>query len=532
MPAPRMIMAAAAVVAAAVARAPAQEGDVEARQPAAEARAIPEHEFFKLPPDAVLSWAMNPAPLGARPDPPAGASISASLMRLVVARGMLPEGPAGEAAAATLIASALSSAPHRIILLDVEGDSGEDGDGLRITALALIVEIWTTADHTPLRNTVRAALVDHDKQAGAGAQRSIDLGAGRAAMAYTRPDWPAWREVAWYSEEGRFIVAIGEGALARWLDQRERQYLHDPWSSHRRPATDWLQQSSPRAARAPRVVELAADLDRLRRGFPDAISEGLAGQFFRAWGLSNARSFMLHGRLVPPAAPGEQLDPDEPEPADDPAPRPPSMLALSATWSSRAEPPNTAHHKPVAPPAWPVTLGPAPTSRAPWACALAVNWPAAISRSFGTWGAAMPLDERRRRGPGIDRWLRANGPRLSGVLALLDPAAAVTAPAPPVPSWPPAAGGLVIAPARDGVEAEALESQIRALMRALPPVRFAPDTRTWAVSLLPEPLDPTGALGQLAWGVAERAGRTVLLAAAGADARQQVDQARRKTESP
>src|SRR5690606_30286505 len=223
------------------------------------------------------------------------------------------------------------------------------------------------------RNTVRAALVDYDARAGEGAQRPIDLAGGRAAMAYTRPDWPAWREVAWYSEPGRFIVTIGEGAMARWLEQRERQYLRDPWEIHRRPARQWLAESAPRAAQAPRVIELAADLDRFRRGFPDAIAEGLAGPFLRAWGLSNARAFMLHGRLVAPAEPVPEIDaaapgePAAPDAADAPNSAPPAVLALSATWGSRAEPANTVHHKPIAGPEWPESFGPPP--RAPWACA-------------------------------------------------------------------------------------------------------------------------------------------------------------------
>src|SRR5690606_34390365 len=101
------------------------------------------------------------------------------------------------------------------------------------------------------------------------------------------------------------------------------------------------------------------------------------------------------------------------------------------------------------------------------------------------------------------------------------------APSPPAPGWPPAPGGLLIAPVREGVEADTLESQIRALMRLLPPVRFDPDTRSWAVTLLPERLDPTGALGQLAWGVGDRAGRAVIVASAGPDAREHVAAARR-----
>src|SRR5690606_32659603 len=115
----------------------------------------------------------------------------------------------------------------------------------------------------------------------------IDLPGGRAAMAYTRPDWPVWREVAWFSEEGRFIVTIGEGAMARWLEQRDRVYLRDPWADHRRQHLDWLAgaERGATAARAPRIAELALDLDRFRRGFPGAFAEGLAGQFLRAWGL-------------------------------------------------------------------------------------------------------------------------------------------------------------------------------------------------------------------------------------------------------
>lgn len=483
---------------------------------------------------------MNPAPLGARSRETPGSAISAALMRLAVASGMLPEGRAGEAAGAALVASVLSSTPHRIILLDVAGDAGvvggageqAPGAGLRITSLALVIEIWTGADHTALRNTVRAALVDHDARAGAGAQRAIDLPGGRAAMAYTRPDWPAWREVAWYSEEGRFIVTIGEGAMARWLEQRDRAYLRDPWADHRRHHFDWLNEArggGGGGARPARVAELGLDLDRFRRGFPDAIAEGLAGQFLRAWGLSNARSFMLHAQLV---APGE-IPGGGPTPgavgAPDPAravavPGGPAMLALSATWSSRAEAPLSIHHKPVALPVWPEALGAAP-AEAPWACALALNWPAAISRALATWGASMPLDERRRVGPTVERWLRQHNPRLSRILAMLDPAAAVIAPAPPADGWPPL-GAMVIAPARVGMEAEDLEAHISTLMRSLPGARFDPDTGTWAVGLLPEPLDPTGALGQLAWGVGERAGRAVIVAAAGGDARRQVAEAR------
>src|SRR5690606_35014090 len=120
-----------------------------------------------------------------------------------------------------------------------------------------------------------------------------------------------------------------------------------------------------------------------------------------------------------------------------------------------------------------------------------------------------------------------NNPRLSRILALLAPAppAAVIAPAAPAPGWPPV-GALIVAPARDGALPGDLEAHIATLTRSLPAARHDPETATWAVSLLPEPLDPTGALGQLAWGVARRHGRAVILAAAGEHARQQVAEAR------
>ncbi|MFG0285387.1 MAG: hypothetical protein ACF8R7_13295 [Phycisphaerales bacterium JB039] len=453
--------------------------------------------FFQLPPGATLSWALDPGPLGGRADAAPGLSLSESLMRVAVAGGLLPEGETGEAVAAALVASALSSAAHRIILLEVGGDAGEGGDGLQITSLALVVEIWTGADHAPLRDTVRAALVDYDQRAGAGAQRRIDVGAGRAAMAYSRPDWPPWREVAWYSEEGRFIVAIGEGAMARWLEERQRQWLRDPWAAHRGLALDSLRESAgEEAARGPRVFELAADLDRFRRAFPEAISDGLAGQFLQAWGLSNARSFMLHGRLVGGA---------------------PAMLAVDATWSSRAEGPAVLHRKTVAMARWPDALGPAP--EAPWACALAMAWPQAVSRSLATWGASLDEAERMQRVPAVQQWLRANGPQLGRLVALLDESAAVI---PGPGGWPPGGSATVVAPALPTVQAGALEAQMRSLMRLLRGVSFDPQTRTWALGLLPESIDPQGQLGQIAWGVAERNGRAVVIAAAGRSARERV----------
>lgn len=267
----------------------------------------PDDAIWLPPANAIAWWAMDPTPLGAIKDQKPGQLLLESVARAAVAGGLFEDDETTGLLATVLGAGVLSRVPHRICLIDFAADPTDDG-GLDVRRLSLVLELRTGRNHDELLRTVRAIVLQGSQPNDGGAQNPLELPGGRSGGAYRRDGWPDWREVSWCSDAGAFYVAIGRGTLAKWF---EREEAIGPVGYHRQA----IQQQRP-AGRD--VFEAFINTDVLRRAVPESFMAGRAKRMGEAWGLSNSRTFMLHGRLV-----------DQPKDGL-------TLLAVDASWTARS----------------------------------------------------------------------------------------------------------------------------------------------------------------------------------------------------
>ncbi len=361
-----------------------------------------------IPPNSIAWWRFDPTGFDSQRQAAAERAAMTIMLRALVASGVVDKDSTAAIVEGLLAASEVGAAPHTLCVLDFAADRPPDGDGMDIHRLQMVLELQTKGDHTAHLRTLKAILIDAERSrderdnAGHGAQRALKLPAGVKGVAYREPDWEEWREVSWASTENTFLVGLGRGSLERWLEFRAVKPTpannHKPlWRAHQNITAHNTDHGET-------FFEAYLEIDGLRRGFPEAFSVGRAQRIFAALKLDNARDFMLHGRWV------RQQNADAA-----------ALIALDATWSSRADKPGSVRRIAVSEPAWPdrqLALPPPPGS---YAIAMRVDWTDWLNVTFNlieAFGRDPDLQERRDT---INQWRRRNGAKLRRFTARLKP---------------------------------------------------------------------------------------------------------------
>ena len=444
--------------------------------------------FGHVPSDAVAWWRIDPTLEGA-PAGEAQQSLIEGALRAVLASGFVHEGDAVEGVTGILIASVLGASAHQFVLLDLAQDDAGTNGAERLGGFKGVLEVRGRDDHQALVRTMQSMLVDAG--ADAGSQRPIKLGVGHEGVAYRRDAWPAWMEVSWTSTPDAFFVGIGQDALTEWFNPAFDD-AEPMWAAHER-AIEANGGGEP-------VFELFVDFNRIRRTAPDWFGRGRMGRLLSAWSLSNARLFMLHGRLKPAAV--VKGGPSGPYQG-------PPLLVVEASWESRSDMPGTVRHAALTAKDWPHAdlameapegrfVMVAPTHVVPW-----------IDRAVATYGA---INREPRASEFVERargWARQSQNRVRRLERASAPFVVVSDAA-PAGLWPPMLATLHLE-VDPGIRLESYEAELGRVMATLgEQVVYDEPTRTWSVRVLPEQADPDGSLCVLAWGLA-RGKRPVLV---------------------
>lgn len=467
-------------------------------------------ELARIPEGAVAYWFLEPGAIGGGPEPAQRAVIDSAL-RIAMSSG-LAQGDAAEAIAGLLAASAMSSAPSRVCVLDVASSPVATDGAWELTRLAAVVEVRAN-DHRPLIETVRSIFVEGDYRRGdaaaqgpeAATQRLVTLPGGIEAAVLTKPRWHPWGEIAWTSEPGVFTLAIGPGTLQRWIADRDWpstnvDIKHQPWLAHRRAISDT-------GPRGDVFCELFVDIDKLRAGFDSAMVRGRMGDVLNEWRLGNARQFMLHGRLVHPEAvrmegsvPGRQY-------------AGPPLVELDASFEARSQPAGFVGTVRVAEalwPAWTFRSGPPDASHA---MVIRADPSRLLAWALASHRATLKPAEREEFNEQLRLWNARHRDELQRVLRSFEREIVLC----DSPAAPLAIPGLctVMVEARDGVDAHRLLADLRSVLANVDPsLRYAKDSVSWTVPLLPEALG-SGAISAFSLGLAGPSKRPMLVAGFG-----------------
>ncbi|MEC9373960.1 MAG: hypothetical protein VYC34_08955, partial [Planctomycetota bacterium] len=292
------------------------------------------------PEGAIAWWSFDPSRFAAASKPSPERIAMTSLLRAIVAGRVIESESVARILEGILAASEVGALPHTLAVLDFEAERGPEA-AMSPTRLQMTLELDTARDHARFLRTLQAILVDAERVARAGdeakplgAQRQIALPGEKNAVAYTEPDWPAWREISWMSTDAQFVVALGRDAIPALVEARSaaaRRGEPAAWLAHRAV----VDRTRPEGEV---FLEAYLSIDALRQGFPDAFSFGRARRTFEALNLSNARDVMLHARWVDPPADSTNA---------------PAFIALDVTWSARSEAPGVIRHKRISEDRWP-----------------------------------------------------------------------------------------------------------------------------------------------------------------------------------
>jgi len=437
-----------------------------------------------IPEGALAAWTFNPIHPGALDAPP----MWEGLARAAIGSGLIEDPDVSAVAMGVLTAASLGRAPHTAVLLDLAAEpAGEHGDRTRITALQAVVEVEVGEGHAELLRNLRAALIGLGDAADTGVQRELDLPGGVRGAAYTRPGWPAWREVSWASLPDRFLFGIGRGSLDVWLGEER---VPDPHAALH---------IAQREGAMPTVLQVYADLDAFRGAFPEAFANGRSGAIAEAFSLANARDALMTARWSEPATTSTGAAYDGPP-----------LVAIDISWSPRSREPGEVRIGQLSTPEWPdgeLRMPPPPGTHAivmrpnltPW---IALGQRVAVaSQKSGRSRASVDIRTRR--------WNRDHGPAVAALERQLGPWLVLSDVPPPPASIPGLATVFVeLAP---GDHANAVDL-VASLLEASGMRVSAPSAAgTIGVAVLPQSVDPGGVLRAATCGLAGPADRPVLV---------------------
>jgi hypothetical protein len=208
-------------------------------------------------------------------------------IRLLDAAGVVPlrEQPVADG---VLAATVLGTYSHSVTLLDLRAARGAPGE-VRIDRAQAVLTIDAPGQSASLRRTL-ATILSHYGQPGDREQSALPLPGGRQGVRYRIKGWPAWVALEWYSDEDRFHVAVGAGALARYFEEVEGGRRSDSLADHRQSVRAG---AATRPANDP--VELYVNLAALRGSAPTLFQTGRLTPILELLGLRGDDSWMLHG---------------------------------------------------------------------------------------------------------------------------------------------------------------------------------------------------------------------------------------------
>lgn len=407
---------------------PSAEGDVE-------------ELVSNLPVGTLAYWAMDPGP--SEREGREGHNPSADrLLLLATLRAAVSSGIAGSKSQAQWVEGLLAAAmvgevPHRLAVLDFRAHRAEGATKAEIDGLQIVLELRTKARHEEYLRTLRAILIDAANAKGLmddarGTQRKLSLPNGRTGVVYRAHSWPAWREVSWCSDDDRFVIALGEGALERW-------FATDEDEGH--AGVRKLLRGVPREIAAWETVEAFLDLEALRERFPEGFDEGRVERMVAALDLTDASALMVRASLVKSKTAPSLLAIDWMRAVDG------GFETLALTESS-----------------WPEGIGEAafPVRGASYIVIARADWRAIYDRAmrihFATFRHA---SAEREQGKHL-KWMQAHRGALEAVFDGLTPWVVLADT--PEPLLPIPGLGSVFVAAKDGVDAVTLDERMQTLL--------------------------------------------------------------------
>ncbi|MEQ9617476.1 MAG: hypothetical protein RLN60_05515 [Phycisphaerales bacterium] len=434
-------------------------------------------------PDAISWWRFDPSRFSSTEKAPAERRVFLATIRAAIASGLLGDGTSAKIIEGVLAASDVGAVPHTLSLFDFEARRPPSGVGIDISDLRMVLELHTGENHEHYMRTVRAIVVDAER-AKSGKQtkeierqRVIDLPDGSQAVAFSLEGWPSWREISWTSRGDSFVIALGEGAMARRFTAAPHE-AKPAWAEHEAIVDD---------ARPRGHVFFTAylDIDHLRASFPEAFERGRTPRMTNALGLEHAARLMLHGRFV--ESPGGL----------------PPMLAIDATTADRDSGVVTRHAATLD--TWPTGEIPVPPLGGSYLIASKLDWHA-FAQSLLDFNRATIMDhdlwryERKER-----EWREAFGERFDASIDQLAPWLVISDdPTPLVPI--PGLSTLVI-PLDADAEPDAFKSEMAALLEPWSHIVTPSAGGLWTLSI-----HESGLVRFPTWSVTTANGRSVIAA--------------------
>lgn len=386
------------------------------------------------PAGTLAYWSMDPAPFRREAGEAGGERmLLLGTLRAAVASGITGTPQQARWVEGLLAAAMVGEVPHTLAVLEFRAHRDAGAPKSEIDDLKVVLELRTRDRHAEYLRTLRAILIDAAHAKGlrddaVGVQRRLDLPNGVKGAAYRAKGWPAWREVSWCSQGDRFIIAMGEGALERWLATEKKDARSAVWAALRAAG-------DPRGTRA---VEAYLDLDALRARFPEGFDEGRVKRMVEALDLGDTSALLVRASLVPSAVS-------------------PPMLAID--WIARRG--EATDIRALTRREWPEGLS-LPVGGATYVAAAGVDWRAVFDRAMEIHLATFKAGSAERLRGKHAVWLQEHGAALDGLLAGLSPWLVLTDT--PEPILPVPGLGSVFIAARPGVDASTLDSRLASLL--------------------------------------------------------------------
>lgn len=442
-------------------------------------RVAAQGDEWRLPGDTVASWIFSPGEAWeAAPPGPLAPSI-----RVALGAGLIRDDDARLTAKILAGVAAVGEHPHRLVVRRFRARPVDVQGGMNITDLEAVLEVRTSRTHLPLVSTLESLLIP---AAGVGVvQREIELPARgqeeRRGVELVRDDLPGWARVSWISEPGVFTVAVGEGALGRWLSWRDGAADETPagvLALREQPGVPMRRGAEGvggvEGVGGRRTLEAWANLNAIRHGFPLAFDSSRLERVLIAIGVINARELALV------AHEGEKRG------------------GISLTWAvdSRADPPGRWQR-------FELTSDRAGRPMRDSSYSLGFEFDLLGLERFGLRVYQAALKPRSLVGFGIQRrrWLSNHGAALRRLDRALGERA-LLADAPPAPLRFPGIATLVV-PLSADADAESARRDLSSLLDGLAS-ELQMDRRTgiWSIGLVPPDADPAGLLRIGAIGIA------------------------------
>lgn len=450
------------------------------------------------PPTNAIIWYRydpNALPPSRTPNPdPLQRNLLLSAIRAGLSSGLFGDKTPAHALQALLAAAELGNTPHLAAIYDFAAHRRPNGSGMVIDHLRAAIAVDDTTRIPAYLRTIRAlALATSGADPAALTQSALSIPGVPDAVQLSSAAWPEWMALSWTVHDGRFILAIGRGALERWFAAPAHAEQPAPaWAAHRAAVA---------AERPPRTpfLEAYVDIAALRAGFPMAFLSGRTPRMLDALTLRGASAAMLHVATLrpPPTSPGES-----PGPSD--APRAP-LIALDWTTASGAK--ITCH--PLSASSWPgddaTGLPPPPGTSI---LVVPVEWPKLLRWALNTYAATVQDEDLPAFRAARARWEATHADSIRSLFGSLRPYLVLSDVPPPLLPIPGLAT-VFVATNRPHDGAAALESLLDDLLAPFADrlvVAGPPGARTWALKL-----DDRGVVRLPAWGFVSTPGRPLLV---------------------